>query len=140
MIASHRFPVRVYYEDTDAGGIVYHANYLKFAERARTEMVRALGVSQQRLLAEEGTAFAVRGLSIEYLRPARLDDALEVVTELLTVGGASLALAQRIHRADDGTELVRMSVRLGYITLSGRPARLPAALRSLFERSDQRKA
>lgn len=127
----HLHPVRVYYEDTDAGGIVYHSCYLNFAERARTEMVRDLGISQQRLL-QDGTAFAVRRAVVDFLRPARLDDLLTVETELRSIGGASLDLDQTIRRNDDGTELVRIEVRLGYITLSGRPTRLPAAMRDLF--------
>lgn len=127
----HFHPVRVYYEDTDAGGIVYHSCYLNFAERARTEMVRELGISQQSLL-QEGTAFAVRRALVDFFRPARLDDLLTVETELRAVGGASLDLDQIIRRNDDGTELVRIEVRLGYITLSGRPTRLPAAMRDLF--------
>jgi acyl-CoA thioester hydrolase len=130
---THTFPIRVYFEDTDAGGIVYHANYLNFAERARTEMVRELGISQDRLLREGGgTAFAVRSAEIDFRRPARLDDLLRVETEVLSVGGASVELDQRILRAEDGTELVRMGVRLGYITLSGKPARIPAPVRELF--------
>jgi len=127
----HLHPIRVYYEDTDAGGIVYHSCYLNFAERARTEMVRELGISQQILL-QEGTAFAVRRALVDFLRPARLDDLLTVETELRAIGGASLDLDQIIRRNDDGTELVRIEVRLGYITLSGRPTRLPAAMRDLF--------
>lgn len=132
MTRLHRHPVRVYFEDTDAGGIVYHSCYLNFAERARTEMVRELGVSQQALL-QTGTAFAVRRAALDYLRPARLDDLLVVETQVRAVGGATVELDQTIRRDDDGTELVRLDVRLGYITLSGRPARLPAALRGLFE-------
>lgn len=129
----HTFPVRVYFEDTDAGGIVYHSNYLNFAERARTEMVRELGIHQDRLLREgEGTAFAVRWAEIDFKRPARLDDLLRVETEVSSVGGATVELDQRILRADDGTELVRLGVRLGYITLSGKPARIPAPVRELF--------
>jgi len=124
----------VYYEDTDAGGIVYHASYLKFAERARTELVRDLGVSQQTLLTEEGAAFAVRSLAIEYLRPARLDDLLVVETRVDAVGGASLEVEQVIRRDDDDTEVVRLTVRLGYITRAGRPARIPAALRARLGR------
>ncbi|ARJ65104.1 tol-pal system-associated acyl-CoA thioesterase [Magnetospirillum sp. ME-1] len=133
MSAIHTFPIRVYYEDTDAGGIVYHSNYLNFAERARTELVRELGVSQRDMLEEgEGTAFAVRSAHIDFLRPARLDDLLSVQTEVTSIGGASIELDQRIIRADDGTELVRIGVRLGYITLSGKPARIPAPVRELF--------
>lgn len=127
----HLHPIRVYYEDTDAGGIVYHSCYLNFAERARTEMVRDLGISQQSLL-QDGTAFAVRRALVDFLRPARLDDLLTVETGLRSIGGASLDLDQTIRRNDDGTELVRIEVRLGYITLSGRPTRLPAAMRDLF--------
>jgi len=132
MTPVHRHPIRVYFEDTDAGGIVYHACYLNFAERARTEMVRALGVSQQAQL-EAGHAFAVRRALVDYRRPARLDDLLVVETEVLAVAGARIDLRQRICHDGDGTELVCLEVRLGYITLSGRPARLPVALRGLFE-------
>lgn len=132
-MAMHRFPIRVYYEDTDAGGIVYHSNYLNFAERARTELVRELGVSQREMLEDgEGTAFAVRSANIDFRRPARLDDLLSVETEVTSIGGASIELDQRIIRTDDGTELVRIGVRLGYITLSGKPARIPAPVRELF--------
>lgn len=129
----HLFPIRVYFEDTDAGGIVYHSIYLNYAERARTELVRELGVNQRALLEQgEGTAFAVRGASIDYVRPARLDDLLSVETRVTAVGGASVELDQVIRHAGDGTELVRIQVRLGYITLSGKPARIPAAIRDLF--------
>jgi acyl-CoA thioester hydrolase len=129
----HTFPIRVYYEDTDAGGIVYHSNYLNFAERARTELVRGLGISQRTLLEEgEGTAFAVRSANIDFLRPAKLDDLLAVETRVVSVGGASIELDQRIIRSQDGIELVRIGVRLGYITLSGKPARIPAPVRDLF--------
>ena len=130
---THHFPIRVYYEDTDAGGIVYHSNYLNFAERARTELVRDMGISQQAMLDEgQGTAFAVRSAHVDFLRPARLDDLLRVETEVKAVGGASVELAQAIHRDEDGTLLVRIDVRLGYITLSGKPARIPAPVRTLF--------
>jgi len=133
MSEAHTFPVRVYYEDTDAGGIVYHSNYLNFAERARTEMVRELGISQRAMLEEgEGTAFAVRSAMIDFRRPAKLDDLLSVETEVIAIGGASVDLDQRIIRAEDGTELVRIGVRLGYITLSGKPARIPVPVRELF--------
>ena len=129
----HTFPVRVYYGDTDAGGIVYHSNYLDFAERARTELVRELGISQRAMLEQgEGTAFAVRSASLDYLKPARLDDLLRVETQVIAVGGASLDLSQIIKSEPDETELVRIRVRLGYITLSGRPARIPAEVRDLF--------
>jgi acyl-CoA thioester hydrolase len=126
----HVFPVRVYYEDTDAAGVVYYANYLRFAERARTEMLRGLGGSQE-LLAAEGLAFAVRRCSMEFMKPARLDDLLEVKTRLTDVGGASLVADQRVTR--QSTELVRMEMMLACLSPAGKPARLPSALRTRFK-------
>lgn len=93
------WPVRVYYEDTDAGGVVYYANYLRFMERARTEWLRQLGFGQDALMRESGIVFAVRRVEIEYLRPARLDDALMVETELEALSRVSLGFRQRILRA-----------------------------------------
>src|SRR5581483_12088671 len=95
---AHFFPVRVYYEDTDAAGLVYYANYLKFAERARTEMLRRLGVEQERLRAETGLVFVVRRCAADYLLPARLDDDLVIVTRLKALRGASLDLDQDVQR------------------------------------------
>lgn len=123
---AHVWPVRVYYEDTDAGGIVYHANYLRFAERARTELLRARGIDHRRLHAEHGVAFAVRECAIDYRAPARLDDALEVRTRVLRVGGAALRLEQTIWRG--ATVLARIEVRLGCVRADGRPGRWPAAV------------
>ncbi len=100
------WPVRVYYEDTDAGGLVYHANYLKFMERARTEWLRSLGFEQNALMRELDTMFAVRAMQIDFLKPARFDDALEVLTRIEACRGASLLFAQSIHRADAGRELL----------------------------------
>ena len=125
---THSFLTRVYYEDTDAAGIVYYANYLKFAERARTELLRLLGFEQERLRREAGFAFAVRRCVAEYLMPARLDDELTVATRLRTLGGAALEVEQRIRRGEQ--ELVRLDVTLACIAASGRPARLPVPLRA----------
>jgi len=125
---AHVFPLRVYYEDTDAAGIVYYANYLRFAERARTEMMRSLGVNHSGLMAVDGIAFAVRHCSADFLAPARLDDRLEVVTRITELRGASLGVEQRVRR--DGADLVRMSLRLACMTLAGRPSRIPATLRA----------
>ncbi len=125
----HIFPVRVYYEDTDAGGVVYYANYLRFAERARTEMLRRLGIESSKLMAEEGIAFAVRRCAADYRRPARLDDRLEVRTRLLDMGGASLEMEQRIVRAENGSEAVRLVLTLACMTMAGKPARIPADVR-----------
>jgi acyl-CoA thioester hydrolase len=122
----HRLPVRVYYEDTDAAGLVYYANYLRFAERARTEMIRCLDLEHGALSARYGLVFAVRRCAIDYLAPAQLDDQLEVRTRLARVGGASLDLEQRIFRADH--LLVRMEVRLALLSSALRATRLPAAL------------
>jgi len=125
----HIFRLRVYYEDTDADGVVYYANYLRFAERARTEMLRERGIESSRLMAEEGVAFAVRRCAADYLRPARLDDRLEVRTRLTALGGASLDLEQRIVRADDGAEAVRLDLTLACMTRAGKAARIPAKVR-----------
>ncbi|MDP3038087.1 MAG: tol-pal system-associated acyl-CoA thioesterase, partial [Rhodocyclaceae bacterium] len=93
--------VRVYYEDTDAGGVVYYANYLKYLERARTELLRELGFEQHQLAGEAGLAFAVRSLSVEYLKPARLDDLLEVATRIEALGRAQVTFAQSVVRAEE---------------------------------------
>lgn len=125
--SDHVFAVRVYYEDTDAAGIVYYANYLKFAERARTEWLRAKGIGQRALSETEGVAFAVRRVSVEYLMPARLDDALEIRTRIVEVRGASLDGEQEITRG--GQVLARLSLTLACVAHSGRPARLPKVVR-----------
>ncbi|HEY9079001.1 tol-pal system-associated acyl-CoA thioesterase [Magnetovibrio sp.] len=130
-------PVRVYYEDTDSGGVVYYANYLKFAERARTEMLRHLGIESSRLQAEEGLGFVVRHLDVDYIQPAKLDDLLEVHLSLTKVGGASMSGEQRIVRG--GEDLVRIRIKLGCMKLSGGAGRLPEKIRNLlrtFETSD----
>lgn len=124
---THRFPVRVYYEDTDLAGIVYYANYLKFIERARTEWVRELGVDQARLKAEEGIVFAVRRVEADYLHPARFDDELLVETELEQMTGARMVLRQTVQR--DGEHLFAAIVTLVAIGPTGAPARIPAILR-----------
>lgn len=128
--ATHICPVRVYYEDTDAEGIVYYANYLKFAERGRTEMLREAGIEHRELLQEHGIAFAVRNMSADYVKPARLDDALTVHSRLLDLRGASMSAEQIVRRADE--DLVRLSVRLACIDRQGRPARMPPTLRAVL--------
>ncbi|KAA9010289.1 tol-pal system-associated acyl-CoA thioesterase [Histidinibacterium aquaticum] len=124
---THRFTCRVYYEDTDLAGIVYHANYLKFIERARTEWVRELGVDQGRLKAEEGLVFVVRRIDAEYLRPAKFDDVLAVETEVAVLGGSRLELDQRVLRESE--RLFAARVTLVAVGEDGRPRRLPATLR-----------
>ena len=125
---THVFPVRVYYEDTDAAGIVYYANYLKFAERGRTELMRALGAEHREMAERDGLAWAVRRCTIDYLRPARLDDLLEVRTRVVEVGAARLDAEQVVRR--DAVDLARLALRLACIDLRGRPARLPPATRA----------
>ncbi|HZT50758.1 MAG TPA: tol-pal system-associated acyl-CoA thioesterase [Stellaceae bacterium] len=126
LAGAHRFPLRVYYEDTDAGGIVYYANYLNFAERARTEMLRDAGIEQERLRRDAGIGLVVRRAAIEFLRPARLDDVLTVTTRLAGRIGATLDLAQEIARGD--AVLARLDVRVACVRADGRPTRLPQAL------------
>jgi acyl-CoA thioester hydrolase len=123
---AHVFPIRVYYEDTDAAGIVYYANYLKFAERARTEMLRAKGIGNRAMAETEGLAFAVRRVTAEYLSPARLDDLLEVHTRIIGIHGAAIDAEQDVIR--EGREIARLSLTLACIARSGRPARLPSSV------------
>ena len=121
------WPTRVYWEDTDAGGVVYHARYVAFLERARTEWVRALGHGQESLRNELGLVFAVRGMQIDFRKPARLDDALEVTASLVTCRRASLVFAQRIER--DGQLLLDAQVRIAALDASSfRPRAIPDAL------------
>jgi acyl-CoA thioester hydrolase len=130
----HLLPVRVYYEDTDFSGVVYHASYLRFLERGRTEFLRAAGVDQSTLHAEgEGLIFAVRRMTIDYLKPARMDDVLLIETRTAELRGASLTIAQRVLRNEE--VLVTAEVRVAAI-LGGRPARIPDALRSVLAGRD----
>lgn len=127
----HLFPVRVYYEDTDLSGMVYHANYLRWFERARSDLLRLLGIDQ-RAAAEEGEGtYTVAELSIRYVAPARLDDAVTIATSATELGAASVRLRQRALR---GSELLaEASVRVGFISPDGRPRRQPSAWRAAFE-------
>ncbi len=127
----HLFPVRVYYEDTDLSGLVYHANYLRWFERARSDMLRLLGIDQRAAAeAGEGT-YAVADLTIRYLAPARLDDALTMVTAAEELGAASVRLRQRALRND--VLLAEAAVRVGFIAPDGRPRRHPSGWRTAFQ-------
>lgn len=118
---------RVYYEDTDSGGVVYYANYLKYLERGRTEFLRALGFEQRQLAEETGLAFAVRSLTAEYLKPARLDDELLVSSAIEALGRAQVTFAQSILRGDE--ILLTATVRVACLDLAkGRPAAIPQDL------------
>ena len=119
----HRFPVRVYFEDTDTGGIVYHANYLKFMERARTEMLRLCGLEQSTSVQHDGVGYAVRSCNIEYLMPAVLDDVLEVRSTLRKIGGAYLDADQDIWRGRE--KMTEGRVRAVCINERGAPRRHP---------------
>src|SRR5216684_9119727 len=125
---THSMPLRVYYEDTDAAGIVYYANYLKFAERGRTEMMRALGFAHSSIRAETGIIFTVRRLAADYRSPARLDDSLSVDARILEIAGATLLLDQEIRR--DGAVLVAIELLLACVGHDGRPRRVPPGLRA----------
>lgn len=123
----HILPLRVHWEDTDASGIVYYANYLRFIERARSDLLRLAGISQQKIFATEAVALTVRACNIEYFRPARLDDEIEVQSTLVALKGASLTVRQAVFRGTE--ELVRAEVRIACIGSDGRPRRLPEAIR-----------
>jgi acyl-CoA thioester hydrolase len=120
------FPVRIYWEDTDAGGIVFYANYLKFFERARTEWLRSLGIEQGRLRETSGGMFIVAETAIKYLQPARLDDELLVTAVLQTAGRATMTLSQQALRQPGGELLAEGSIRIGWVEAATlRPARIP---------------
>jgi acyl-CoA thioester hydrolase len=129
--ATHLFPVRVYYEDTDAGGIVYHANYLRFAERARSECLRMLGWPYERMVGELDRVWVVRRAEIDFRLAARLDDALVVATSIGTLGRASIDAVQIIRR--DAVELVRLKLQLVLVRPSGQLSRIPAILLDAFD-------
>lgn len=124
---THRFTLRVYYEDTDLAGIVYYANYLKFIERARSEWIRTLGIDQRAMKEDTGTVFAVRRIEADYLQPARFDDELEVQTVTEAVTGARIVLKQDVLR--DGEVLFSANVTIVAINETGHAARLPANIR-----------
>lgn len=123
---------RVYYEDTDAGGIVYYANYLKFAERARTELLRSLGFEQQKLRKEQHIGFVVRRLEVDYRRPARLDDTLLIETRVHALKPASLRMVQWVMCGEQ--VLVRLDVHLACLRQDGRPVRVPDDLSKALQK------
>ena len=131
---TYEFPLRVYWEDTDAGGIVFYANYLKFFERARTEWLRNLGVEQQKLRDDVGGMFVVTQATINYLRPARLDDMIEVTAVLQSAGRASITIAQQAFlkpvSSDAAPQLLcEGSIRIGWVdSATKRPARIPNSI------------
>jgi acyl-CoA thioester hydrolase len=131
----HVLPVRVYFEDTDAGGVVYHASFVRFAERGRTDFLRLLGTDARRLIdgsdSGEPAAFVVRRMSFDFARAGRMDDLLEVETQVKELGGASVTLEHTISR--DGLRLVSAEVVVVLISISGKPLRLSDAVRKAFQ-------
>jgi acyl-CoA thioester hydrolase len=128
----HRFPVRVYFEDTDLSGVVYHANYLRYMERARSDLLRQLGIDQRAAQERGDGVYAVTDISVRYRAPARLDDDLHVRSSLTQLGAARCVIAQSVWRGD--TELTQGSVTVAFLDNSGRPRRQPADWINRFNR------
>ena len=129
MAAPFTWPIRVYWEDTDAGGIVFYANYLKFFERARTEWLRSMGIEQAHLRERTGGMFVVSETAVRYLRPARLDDELRVTAELTEAGRVSMTLRQRALQHPGGDLLAEGTIRIGWVdAVTLRPARIPPVI------------
>ncbi|GGH31882.1 acyl-CoA thioester hydrolase [Cribrihabitans marinus] len=126
----HRFPVRVYYEDTDMGGIVYHANYLRFIERARSDWVRRLG-NDQNAMRDAGIVWVVRRIEAEYLSAAKFEDELIIETEMTAVSGARLTMVQKVLRGD--VPVFAATVTAVCMNAAGKPVRLPAEIRALIQ-------
>ena len=125
------YPVRVYFSDTDAGGVVYHSRYIDFAEHARSEFMRSLGGSQQKMIEESGTAFVIRSVTAEYIQPARLDDFLTVRTEVVKCANIIVIFRQRVMLNDQ--LLCDLHVKAGYISLkSGRPVPMPKEWKTMI--------
>ncbi|MBF0357376.1 MAG: tol-pal system-associated acyl-CoA thioesterase [Magnetococcales bacterium] len=129
------WPIQVYYEDTDAGGVVYHSKYLNFMERARTEWLRKMGFGQRKLATEKGLVFAVTAMDVKFLAPARLDDKIKVSVTLVKRGRASINLRQKIEREADDSVLVRASVKIAMLNDKFKPTRMPQEFLSLLPES-----
>lgn len=136
----HLFAVRAYYEDTDLSGIVYHANYLRWFERARSDLLRMLDIDQRAAVEAGEGAYAVADLHIRYARPARLDDTVVIETRCAELGAASVRIVQRATRAGEheGELVAEQNVRVGFIDPEGRPRRQPAEWRAAFARFSER--
>lgn len=132
------WPVRVYYEDTDAGGVVFYANYLSFMERARTEWLRTLGYEQPEMAAKDGVLFVVHTVNIKYLKPSRFNDSLQVTVEVVNVGGSRIRFLQQVLRGDE--EIARAEIGVVSVdTDAFRPARMPDELRATIEKRQNEK-
>jgi acyl-CoA thioester hydrolase len=127
------WPIRVYYEDTDAGGVVFYANYLRFMERARSEWLRSLGFEQDRLMQDPGVMFTVRRTEVDYCLPARFNDELSVITRVDKLSGASITFAQQIFRLGEDKPLVEGLVQVACVTMDMKPARIPLSIKALLQ-------
>ena len=135
--AIHHFPLRVYYEDTDVGGVVYYANYLNFMERARSEMLRVVGIDQKTMLdynSFDDVSFVVRHAEIDFKQSAEFDDQLMIISEIVKLGGASLVIKQNVVRNDE--ILVSGKIKIAVIGNDGKPKKIPARLRKKLELTD----
>ena len=129
--------IRVYYEDTDCGGVVYHTQYLKFMERARTEMLRSFGFEQDELIEKENIIFAVRSLSVDYLKPSKFNDLLRISSSIRHLGHASLSFDQAVTRESDDTPLCKAEVRVACLNADSlMPCPIPDNLRREFNHAD----
>lgn len=128
----HFYAVRVYYEDTDLSGITYHANYLRWFERARSDLLRMLDIDQRAAIESGEGAYALSEVALKYLRPARLDDDVTIATVCTELGAASCRMHQVARRGDE--DLCEATLRVGFISLDGRPKRQPREWRTAFER------
>ena len=126
----HDFPVRIYYDDTDAGGVVYYANYMKFAERARTEYMRSLGFENSKIRQDFGIIIVVKSVEADYLSPARLDDLLTIQTRLLSVKNTSFVMEQKAFKSESC--IFDMTIVLVCVNEDGRPTKMPDVLKNAF--------
>lgn len=130
-MAAHDYPVRIYYDDTDAGGVVYHANYLKLCERARTESLRAMGFENSQIRTEYGAIIVVKSLEAEYLSPSKLDDLLTIQTRILSIKNTSFVMEQKAIR--NNVCIFSMNVVLVFVNEEGRPTKIPDAVKAAFQ-------
>ena len=126
MAKKFKFNVKIYYEDTDSGGVVYYANYLKFLERARTEMINSIGLSNKKLLEDHKTLIIVKSCNIEYLIPSKLEDILQIYSSIESFNKASFVMIQNIRKDDN--LIVKAKIKLVTVNLEGRPSKVPSVL------------
>ena len=128
MSKEFKHEIKVYYEDTDAGGVVYYSNYLKFLERARTEMINSIGLSNKKLLEEHKTLIIVKSCNVEYLSPSKLEDRLQIYSSIESINKASFVMIQDIKKDDD--LIVKAKIKLVTVNYEGRPIKIPSVLKN----------